>query len=147
MSELTTLFTNIANAIRAKGETSGTIQASQFPTAIANIPSGATVTRAKPFSDNYLIKRAYRDITNLLFLCEDLPAAPNKFIGGLILNGVVVYALWRKTETEWHYEQPLVLATERIPVVVNTDGEHSVGKPYDLTINFAGAKQYTIIEW
>ena len=101
MSELTTLFTNIANAIRAKGETSETIQASQFPAAIANIPAGATITRAKPVSDNYLIKRTSGDITNMLFLCEGVPAANDKFIGGLILNGVVVYALWRKTETSW----------------------------------------------
>ena len=147
MSELTTLFTNIANAIRAKGETTGTIQASQFPAAIANIPAGATITRAKPVSDNYLIKRASGDITNMLFLCEDMPAAATKFIGGLILNGEVVYALWRQTETNWGYALPLVLATQRIPVVVNTDGEHSVGKADGLTFNFAGAKQYTIIEW
>ena len=40
MSELTTLFTNIANAIRTKGGTTATLQASQFPTAIANLPSG-----------------------------------------------------------------------------------------------------------
>ena len=40
MSELTTLFTNIANAIRTKGGTTATLQASQFPAAIANLPSG-----------------------------------------------------------------------------------------------------------
>ena len=40
MSELTTLFTNIAAAIREKGGTTAQIQAAQFPTAIANLPSG-----------------------------------------------------------------------------------------------------------
>lgn len=147
MSELTTLFTNIANAIRAKGETSETIQASQFPAAIANIPAGATITRAKPVSDNYLIKRTSGDITNMLFLCEGVPAANDKFIGGLILNGVVVYALWRKTETSWGYSYSSDPGALKIPVVVNTDGEHSVGGADSLAFNFASAKQYTIIEW
>lgn len=40
MSALTDLFTSIANAIREKTGSEGTIQASNFPTAIANIPSG-----------------------------------------------------------------------------------------------------------
>lgn len=40
MSELTTLFGNIANAIRAKGGTSGNIQAANFPAAISQL-SGA----------------------------------------------------------------------------------------------------------
>lgn len=40
MSTLTDLFTNIANAIRAKDGSSDTIVASDFPTAIANIPTG-----------------------------------------------------------------------------------------------------------
>lgn len=40
MSALTDLFTNIANAIRAKTGSQETIVASDFPTEIANIPSG-----------------------------------------------------------------------------------------------------------
>lgn len=39
MSELTTLFTNIANSIRAKEGTEETILASEFPTRISNLPS------------------------------------------------------------------------------------------------------------
>lgn len=39
-STLTSLFSDIANAIRTKGGTSGTIVADNFPTAIANLPSG-----------------------------------------------------------------------------------------------------------
>lgn len=83
----------------------------------------------------------------MLFLCEDLPAANAKFVGGLILNGVVVYALWRHTETSWGYSQPSGSSPRKIPVVVNTDGEHSVGEAADYVYNFADAKQYTIIEW
>ena len=37
MSELTNLFTNIANSIRAKGGTTETITANNFPEAISNI--------------------------------------------------------------------------------------------------------------
>lgn len=39
-STLTSLFSDIADAIRAKTGNSGTIVADNFPTAIANIPSG-----------------------------------------------------------------------------------------------------------
>jgi hypothetical protein len=40
MSDLTTLFTNIADSIRAKKGSSDTIIASDFPSEIANLPSG-----------------------------------------------------------------------------------------------------------
>ena len=40
---LTNYLTDIANAIRTKGGTVGTINASQFDTAIANLPSGSGV--------------------------------------------------------------------------------------------------------
>lgn len=42
MSQLTELFTNIANAIRSKTGESEQIQASNFPTSISNIPVGST---------------------------------------------------------------------------------------------------------
>ena len=41
MSALTDLFSSIASAIRTKSGSSATITASNFPTAIANIPTGA----------------------------------------------------------------------------------------------------------
>ena len=37
-------LTDVADAIRTKSGTSGTIQASTFDTAIANIPSGGSLT-------------------------------------------------------------------------------------------------------
>lgn len=40
MSQLTELFTNIANAIRSKTGESEQMQASNFPTSISNIPVG-----------------------------------------------------------------------------------------------------------
>ena len=43
MSELTALFSNIASAIRAKTGNTAQISAANFPSAIANIPEGATV--------------------------------------------------------------------------------------------------------
>ena len=47
MSVLTDLFTQIANAIREKTGDTANIQASQFATAIANIPSGSEVVVIK----------------------------------------------------------------------------------------------------
>ena len=41
MSALTDLFSSIASAIRTKSGSSATITAANFPTAIANIPTGA----------------------------------------------------------------------------------------------------------
>ena len=46
MSELTTLFQNIANAIRSKGGTSEQIAAANFPTAITNIPTDEVLTES-----------------------------------------------------------------------------------------------------
>lgn len=46
MSELTTLFQNIANAIRSKGGTSEQISAANFPTAITNIPADEVLTES-----------------------------------------------------------------------------------------------------
>lgn len=46
MSELTTLFTNIANAIRTKTGESNQIAANQFPTNILNLPSGMSTPLA-----------------------------------------------------------------------------------------------------
>lgn len=46
MSELTTLFQNIANAIRSKGGTSEQIAAANFPTAITNIPADEVLTES-----------------------------------------------------------------------------------------------------
>lgn len=43
MSELTSLFSNIASAIRAKTGNTAQISAANFPSAIANIPEGTTV--------------------------------------------------------------------------------------------------------
>ena len=43
MNELTQLFTNIANSIRAKTGGTAAIQANNFATAIANIPTGTPV--------------------------------------------------------------------------------------------------------
>lgn len=43
MSALTDLFTNIANAIRSKTGSSASIVASDFPTEIANIPTGGNI--------------------------------------------------------------------------------------------------------
>lgn len=40
MSELTTLFNNIANAIRTKTGSTGKLQAGNFPAEISKIPSG-----------------------------------------------------------------------------------------------------------
>lgn len=60
MAVLTDLFTQIANAIREKTGDTATIQASQFATAIANIPSGSEVVVIK----NAQMNSATRSITN-----------------------------------------------------------------------------------
>lgn len=48
MSQLTDLFTNIANAIRDKTGNSETISAANFPTAITNLPAGAEFHAGTP---------------------------------------------------------------------------------------------------
>lgn len=60
MAVLTDLFTQIANAIRGKTGDTATIQASQFATAIANIPSGSEIVVIKRIA----IDSATRTITD-----------------------------------------------------------------------------------
>ena len=61
MSTLTQLFTNIANSIRAKKGTQELIEAEDFPTEIANIPSGGTDTSDATAYANHILssKTAY----------------------------------------------------------------------------------------
>ena len=80
MSALTDLFGQIADAIRAKSGSTGQIQASAFPTEIANIASGADVgfytsTKGSIVCDNLIGKTYYAvliqervagDFTNLI---------------------------------------------------------------------------------
>lgn len=54
MSALTDLFTNIANAIRDKSGETAEIPAAQFPTKIANLPSGAITGILSVSSSNSL---------------------------------------------------------------------------------------------
>ena len=54
MSALTDLFANIANAIRAKTGDTATISAANFPTAIANIQTGASVVTGTVRGDTTL---------------------------------------------------------------------------------------------
>ena len=56
MSTLTQLFTNIANSIRVKKGTQELIEAEDFPTEIANIPSGGTDTSDATAYANHILK-------------------------------------------------------------------------------------------
>lgn len=57
MSQLTELFTQIANAIRAKDGTANTITANEFAARITNIPAGLT-------AHSKTIPRAFLDLTD-----------------------------------------------------------------------------------
>lgn len=57
MSQLTELFTQIANAIRAKDGTANTIAANEFATRIGNIPAGLTAYSKR-------IPKAYLDLSD-----------------------------------------------------------------------------------
>lgn len=57
---LTQLFTNIANAIRTKTESSETIKAEDFPTEIASITTGVDTTDANAVANDIVTgKTAY----------------------------------------------------------------------------------------
>jgi len=62
---LTNYLTDIANAIRTKGGTVGEINASQFDTAIANLPSGSGVeTESGTFQPSENIQKPWVSFTN-----------------------------------------------------------------------------------
>ena len=80
MAVLTDLFTQIANAIREKTGDTANIQASQFATAIANIPSGSTmVHKTLSRSNNTISDSDLIGKTNFLVIAavqsdsQDLP--------------------------------------------------------------------------
>ena len=53
MSQLTDLFSGIANAIRTKSGSTGAIQAADFATAIGNIPNGVDIVLIDVLTDGY----------------------------------------------------------------------------------------------
>ena len=94
MSQLTDLFSGIANAIRTKNGSSGAIQAANFATAIAALPASKTGT----FSPNSEYKQEI-DIadaigfSNLAFLVEEknnYQISGSKMLCGAIIGGVAV---------------------------------------------------------
>lgn len=68
MSTLTDLFTSIANAIRTKKGTSETIQASNFPTEITNLPTGEDINdyiQSSLTSGSYSLSRSIKKLPSL----------------------------------------------------------------------------------
>ena len=53
MSQLTDLFSGIANAIRTKSGSTGAIQAADFATAIGNIPNGVDIVLIDVLTNGY----------------------------------------------------------------------------------------------
>lgn len=53
MSQLTDLFSGIANAIRTKNGNTGAIKATDFATAIGNIPNGVDIVLIDVLTDGY----------------------------------------------------------------------------------------------
>lgn len=94
MSQLTDLFTGIANAIRAKNGSSGTIQAANFAATIAALPALKTGTFT-PTSD-YINEIDIADavgFSNLAFLVEEknnYQISGTKMLCGVIIGGVAV---------------------------------------------------------
>jgi len=73
-------LTDVANAIRTKAGTSGTIQASAFDTAIANIPSGGGTTEAVEKDINFYDydgTRVYSYTNDEFMELSEMPANPS----------------------------------------------------------------------
>lgn len=72
MSQLTDLFTGIANAIRAKSGDSGTIKAANFATSIAELPALKTGTfdPNNEYNQEVTITSAI-GLSNIIFLVEE----------------------------------------------------------------------------
>ena len=68
---LTTLFSDIADAIRAKTGSSATIVANNFPSAIASIPAGSKMELASVSNLNNLFNSQGDSISNLLYVAPD----------------------------------------------------------------------------
>ena len=89
MSALTDLFTNIANAIRAKSGDATSISAIDFPTAISNIPSGATVVTGSVTGYNSLSIPAAIGKTNCIVVNKGTYALTTENItGGGHIEGI-----------------------------------------------------------
>ena len=136
MSALTDLFGQIADAIRAKSRSTGQIQASAFPTEIANIASGADVgyytsNAGSIVCDNLIGKTYYAVLIK------------EKIAGDF--NTLICASNCKSAPTEWANEQFIMngeLTTTQLPGVSfdNTTGT--------LTSRFiTRAQKYLVIGW
>lgn len=94
MSQLTDLFTGIANAIRAKNGSSETIQAANFAATIAALPASktGTFTPASGHINEIDIADAV-GFSNLVFLVEEksnYQISGNRMLSGVIIGDVAV---------------------------------------------------------
>ena len=116
MAVLTDLFTQIANAIREKTGDTANIQASQFATAIANIPSGSEVVVIK----NAQMDSTTRTITNSQLVgknnCVIMPTGINDNMPSPICGGGAKL----QDESYSFYAAILSTAASRINYRLNT---------------------------
>lgn len=100
MSELSTLFSNIANSIRAKSGQSGTIKAADFPTAISNIPvNSISKVDVKCDTSRDSITVAGISGKNFMFVATGYPSGGNIIYGFSTPKGYTYYTFDTSTYT------------------------------------------------
>ena len=135
MSALTDLFANIANAIRAKTGDTATISAANFPNAINNIPSGATVVTGTVRGGTTLTIPNAIGKANCVILNQGSDALTNTNItGGGHIDGIsLIRTIDFKSNTA--YTCSFTMCTWN-----SADGIMTVGTP-------VGTQTYLYIAW
>lgn len=136
MSALTDLFGQIADAIRAKSGSTAQIQATAFPTEIANIASGADVgfytsTKGSLVCDNLIGKTYYAVLIR-------------ERVAGDFTN-LICASNCKKDPTDWAYEQCIIGGELTTTQTRSVSFDNTTGT---LTSNIiVAAQKYLVIGW
>jgi hypothetical protein len=165
MSDLTTLFTNIADSIRAKKGSSDTIIASDFPSEIANLPSGGgysdlgygidveaqtTINKGDKIiaipNSEYVVPTLNKTQTqSALWTISGDNSVAIAYSGGnsQIIGNDSTLVIWFKNEETGQFDTSYSLTLENYPIstklyssfVINEDGTLAYGSAYTAASN------------
>lgn len=149
MSELTTLFQNIADAIRSKTGDTAAIQASQFPAKIQGISVGISQDEA----DARYLQLAGGTMTGSLTLSgsptSDLQAATKKYVDDKAGNSEETIIDWRNTgvATETLFCTPQQFAGKSTLIIYADFSRSPVGSTTRAQIGGIGPTLNTTVTW
>lgn len=113
-------LTDVADAIRTKGETTEPIQASDFDTAIANLPSGGGADLSEYFTTE--ITETKNMNNEVVKKCADITVADN------VTSLEYLFSGWN-----YYFSPPKVICNNNVTSLANMYNNSRIGEVVDLT--------------